>query len=77
LVYVTDPLAVRRTLGFNWPARSEGIDAHVAILEMIRTGKIRTVVGESVAWGDLPQALQRMEARATTGRLVVTTGAHS
>lgn len=76
LVYVTDPLAVRRTLGFNWPARSDGVDAHTKILEMIRTGTIRTVVGAEVPWVELPTALERMQARATTGRLVVTTGAH-
>ena len=73
LVYVNDPVAIRRTLGFNWPARSEGLDAHAKILEMLRTGKIRTVVGEQVAWADLPNALERMAARKTTGRLVVTT----
>ncbi|MDH6193449.1 NADPH2:quinone reductase [Mycobacterium frederiksbergense] len=76
LVYVTDPLAVRRTLGFNWPARSEGLNAHVQILELMRTGQIRTVVGDNVTWAELPQALQRMAARQTTGRLVVSTGAH-
>ncbi|MBP2453020.1 zinc-binding dehydrogenase [Mycolicibacterium lutetiense] len=76
LVYVTDPLAVRRTLGFNWPARSEGLDAHVRILELMRTGRLQTVVGDNVAWDQLPQALARMAARETTGRLVVSTGAH-
>lgn len=76
LVYVTDPLAVRRTLGFNWPARSEGLDAHVRILELMRTGQLQTVVGDNVAWDQLPQALGRMAARETTGRLVVSTGAH-
>lgn len=76
LVYVTDPLAVRRTLGFNWPARSEGLDAHVQILELMRTGGLQTVVGDNVEWDQLPQALARMAARETTGRLVVTTGAH-
>ena len=76
LVYVTDPLAVRRTLGFNWPARSEGLDAHVRILELMRTGRLQTVVGDNVAWDQLPQALARMAARETTGRLVVGTGAH-
>ncbi|MGV0785147.1 zinc-binding dehydrogenase [Mycolicibacterium sp. XJ775] len=76
LVYVTDPLAVRRTLGFNWPARSEGLDAHVQILELMRTGRPQTVVGDNVEWDQLPQALARMAARETTGRLVVSTGAH-
>ncbi len=74
LVYVTDPIGVRRTLGFNWPARSDGQRAHAEILELIRTGRINTVVGAQVAWADLPNALERMAARQTTGRLVVTTG---
>lgn len=74
LVYVTDPLAVRRTLGFNWPARTDGQAAHIAILEMLRTGQIRTVVGAEVDWAELPDALEQMAARRTTGRLVVTTG---
>jgi NADPH2:quinone reductase len=77
LVYVTDPLAVRRTLGFNWPARSEGLDAHVQILELMRTGRLQTVVGDNVEWDQLPQALARMAARETTGRLVVSTGVHN
>lgn len=77
LVYVNDPVGVRRTLGFNWPARSDGQRAHVEILELIRTGKIRTVVGAEVAWVDLPNALERMAARQTTGRLVVSTGHHA
>lgn len=75
LVYVTDPLAVRRTLGFNWPARSAGLAAHAKILEMLRTGRIHTVVGAEVGWADLPNALERMAARRTVGRLVVTTAA--
>lgn len=74
LVYVNDPVAIRRTLGFNWPARSEGLQAHAKILEMLRTGRIRTVVGAEVPWTDLPNALERMAARETMGRLVVTTG---
>lgn len=76
LVYVNDPVAIRRTLGFNWPARSEGLEAHAKILEMLRTGKIRTVVGAEIGWAGLPDALERMAARQTTGRLVVSTGHH-
>ncbi|MFY1621353.1 zinc-binding dehydrogenase [Micromonospora sp. WMMD736] len=77
LVYVTDPLAVRRTLGFNWPSRAEGLDAHTKILEMLRTERISTVIGAEIEWDDLPVALERMAARQTVGRLVVSTGAHA
>lgn len=71
LVYVTDPLATRRTLGFNWPARSEGQRAHARILELLRTGAIRTNVGRELTFADVPEALEAMEQRRTTGRLVV------
>ena len=35
LVYVNDPLGTRRTLGFNWPSRAEGQEAHARILELL------------------------------------------
>jgi NADPH:quinone reductase len=71
LVYVNDPLGVRRTLGFNWPARSDGQVAHATILEMIRTGKLRPCVSRELDFGEIPAALEDMEQRKTTGRLVV------
>jgi NADPH2:quinone reductase len=71
LVYVNDPLGVRRTLGFNWPSRSEGQVAHATILEMLRTGRIRTVIGRELGLGEIPEALESMERRETVGRLVV------
>ncbi len=71
LVYVNDPIGTRRTLGFNWPSRAEGQAAHATILELLRTGKIRTSVGRELAFADIPAALEQMEQRRTVGRLVV------
>jgi NADPH2:quinone reductase len=71
LVYVLDPLGTRRTLGFNWPSRSEGQAAHARILEMIRTGAITPFVGRELGFEDIPEALEAMERRETVGRLVV------
>jgi NADPH2:quinone reductase len=71
LVYVNDPLGTRRTLGFNWPSRAEGQEAHATILELLRTGAIRTVVSRQLTFDDIPEALEAMERRETTGRLVV------
>jgi NADPH:quinone reductase-like Zn-dependent oxidoreductase len=71
LVYVNDPLGVRRTLGFNWPSRAEGQEAHARILELLRTGAIHTVIGRLLAFDTIPEALEAMERRETTGRLVV------
>jgi NADPH2:quinone reductase len=71
LVYVNDPIGTRRTLGFNWPSRAEGQLAHAQILEMLRTGRIRTSIGRELPFDDIPGALEAMESRQTTGRLVV------
>lgn len=71
LVYVNDPLGVRRSLGFNWPSRAEGQEAHARILELLRTGAIHTVIGRQLSFDDIPEALEAMERRQTTGRLVV------
>jgi NADPH2:quinone reductase len=71
LVYVNDPLGVRRTLGFNWPGRSEGQRAHATILELIRSGQIRPAVTRELAFEEIPAALEAMEQRKTMGRLVV------
>jgi NADPH:quinone reductase len=70
LVYVNDPLGIRRTLGFNWPSRAEGQAAHATILELLRTGRIRTSVGRELAFDEIPAALEDMEQRRTMGRLV-------
>lgn len=71
LVYVLDPLGTRRTLGFNWPSRSEGQAAHTRILELIRTGVITPFVGRDLGFDEIPEALEAMERRETVGRLVV------
>lgn len=71
LVYVNDPLGVRRTMGFNWPSRAEGQEAHVKILELLRTGTIRTAIGRELIFAEIPAALESMERRETMGRQVV------
>lgn len=70
LVYVNDPIGTRRTLGFNWPSRAEGQAAHATILELLRTGQIRTSVGRELGFDEIPAALEEMEQRRTMGRLV-------
>jgi NADPH:quinone reductase len=70
LVYVLDPVGIRKTLSFNWPSRSEGQAAHVKILEMIRTGAIKPFVGRELPFDEIPAALEAMERRETVGRLV-------
>ncbi len=71
LAYTMDPLATRLTTGLNWPSRSEGLAAHRHILELMRAGKVRTVVTGEVTFDELPEAMERQERRETMGRTVV------
>jgi NADPH2:quinone reductase len=75
LAYAPDPLATRLSTGLNWPSRTEGIEAHRRILELLRTGAVRTVVTAEIGFDDLPEAMERQERRETTGRIVVRVGA--
>jgi NADPH2:quinone reductase len=71
LAYTADPLALKMTAGLNWPSRSDGLAAHREILELLRSGKARTVVTSEVPFDDLPEAMERQERRETMGRTVV------
>ena len=44
------------------------------LVGMLRAGRIRTQVSKVVPFEQLPQALDDMEARTTTGRVVVRIG---
>ena len=74
LAYAPDPLATRMATGLNWPSRTEGLAAHRHILELIRTGAVRTVVTDVIGFDELPEAMERQERRETTGRVVVQLG---
>jgi NADPH2:quinone reductase len=57
---------------FNPPTTDVGRAVQAHLLELLDAGSIRPVVGATVAFADLPAALDDMESRATTGRIVVT-----
>ena len=71
LAYALDPLQTRLSTGLNWPSRSEGLQAHRHILQLMRSGTVRTVVTGEVSFDELPAAMERQERRETTGRVVV------
>ena len=70
LAYASDPLAVRPG-GMNFPSRSDGLEIHERVLELLRTKKVRTVVTEEIGFDELPAALERQHRRETMGRVVV------
>lgn len=69
--YVSDfvPVPVPR---FNPPTSDVGEDVQAHLLELLGAGAIRPIVGSTVAFDDLPSALEEMESRSTTGRIVLT-----
>jgi NADPH2:quinone reductase len=66
-----EPAQIPRGMGFNPVPRSVGDEVQAALLDLLRAGKIRPIVGKTVAFEDLPAALDEMEDRATIGRVVV------
>jgi NADPH2:quinone reductase len=69
--YVDDPVALKGQRGFNFPSHADGERLHARIIELVRDGSLRPVVGTEVDFGDLPGALQSMANRQTVGRNVV------
>jgi NADPH:quinone reductase len=68
--YVDDPLAFKRVRNYNFPSHADGERVHARILDLVRDGSVRPVVGIEVAFGELPSALQSMADRQTVGRNV-------
>jgi NADPH2:quinone reductase len=50
---------------------SVGQEVHARLIDLLDAGRIRPVISERVPFESLPEALDRMEARGTTGRVVV------
>lgn len=71
LSYSSDPAAARRASGFNITPRSVGDRIEAELVGLLGAGRIHPVIGGTVAFGDLPMALEEMEDRQTTGRIVV------
>ena len=69
--YVEDPRPVKRAIGHNFPSHADGERVHARVLELTRQGRVRPVIGQEVAFIDLPSALQSMADRQTVGRVVV------
>lgn len=69
--YVDDPLQLKKAAGHNFPSHADGERVHARVLDLVRHGRVRPVVGADVAFGDLPGALQALADRKTVGRVVV------
>ena len=71
LSYTSFPDAARAASGFNIAPRALGEEIHASLLALLTERRIAPVVSDVVAFDDLPDALDAMEDRSTTGRVVV------
>jgi NADPH:quinone reductase-like Zn-dependent oxidoreductase len=69
--YAENPREFKRATGYNFPSHADGERVHTRILELIREGQVRPIIGSEAAFTDLPAALQSMADRRTVGRVVV------
>jgi NADPH2:quinone reductase len=62
---------VKQAMGFNFLPREIGERITDGVVERVRAGRIRAVVGRTVGFEEIPAAITAMAERATTGRTVV------
>jgi NADPH2:quinone reductase len=71
LSYRSDPLAAKRASGFNLFSRADGDRVQAHLVDLLDAGSIRTVVGRTAPWTELPAELARLASRSTVGRTVL------
>jgi NADPH2:quinone reductase len=71
LSYSSGPAAAKRASGFNLFSRADGERIHAHLVDLLHAGSIRTVVGRTAPWTELPAELDRLASRATVGRTVL------
>jgi NADPH2:quinone reductase len=70
--FVDSPRTVR-PFGMNFLSSAQGIEMWNRILQLARAGTIHPVIGRQIEFVDVPAALEALERRETTGRIVVRT----
>ncbi len=72
LTYTSDPITLRKIVpGFNSFSRQVGEEVHEALIDLLEQGKIRTFIGQTYSFADVPDALTDQENRKTVGRTVI------
>ena len=62
---------MKRAMGWNFCPDELGAKIMASIIEDVRSGHLKPVIGETPDFEDLPAALTRLRDRQTTGRVVV------
>jgi NADPH2:quinone reductase len=61
---------VKQAMGFNFLPRELGERITADVVDRVRAGRIRAVVGSTIDFGEIPAAITAMADRATVGRTV-------
>jgi len=72
LAYATPEIAafVKQAVGYNFASRELGQQMMTSILDLVREGAVRPVIGWVVPFEQLPAAIDAMAKRETTGRTI-------
>ena len=62
---------IKQGMGWNVAPRELGELATADIVEQVKAGTVRAVVGSAPSFEDLPAAMEAMGSRNTTGRVIV------
>jgi NADPH2:quinone reductase len=66
---------VKQAMGFNFVGREVGDTIMAGILERVRSGAVKPLIGSVVRFDAVPQAIDDLANRRTTGRVIVQLGA--
>jgi len=61
---------MKQFLGWNVGATALGAEIQANIVELVRAGRVRAVVGKVIGFDDIPQGITDLAARDTVGRVV-------
>ena len=73
LNYTSDTMieTIKRAMGWNVAPRELGVRISGEIVDLVRRGAVRPVVGQTVPFDSLPAAVDAMARRVTTGRTII------
>jgi NADPH2:quinone reductase len=74
LAYATPEMAgfLKSAMGWNFATAERGAAVMADVLDRVRAGRVRPVVGRVATFAEVPDALTRFANRETVGRTVVT-----
>ena len=73
LAYATPDIAafVKQAVGYNFAPRELGEEIMASVIDLVRAGDVRPVIGSVVGFDALPAAIDAMARRLTTGRTII------